>query len=93
MLSNFCKMVSEVLIFVAIQENVFWCMKCWCLSVTGTCVADILFHSAEIGLEITMTKSELCDCCNTERNYSIERVCSHPTQNKDSVGINQSETL
>ena len=38
-------------------------MGCWYLPVTGTCVADILIHSAEIGFEIMMTKSELSDCC------------------------------
>ena len=38
-------------------------MGCWCLPITGTCVADILIHSAKIGFEITMTKSELGDCC------------------------------
>lgn len=63
MLSNLSEMVSVMLIFVAVKEDVFWSMWCWCLPVTGTCVADILIHSAEIGFEVTMTKSELCDCC------------------------------
>ena len=75
MLSNLSEKVSVLVILAAVEEDVFWCVWCRLLLVTGTGIGDVLIHSAKIGFEITMAKSELGDSCKLVSGKGEEVGC------------------